>query len=299
MYAIAACAAALPVVVFGPIHGQESARADRIRARGRSASPGRERGARRGCDLDLAAGSPYRQVVVPGPARRAAPSRRSRSSHTALAANLWAIRPWLLALLAGPAFTLTLSTSAVLLHSPVSRDGMRLHRPPDRPSATTARTRRRCGERIAVSFGADGGSPLLALSSPTSTTSRPSTTPYGHSGRRRRSRAGSAKCSASRDHAQAFSGFGGDEFAVIFVRDEVNALPPACEEIPGAARARSRRRAVRTGDDQRRHRASPPIRRINADDLRRRRRRRALLVEGARQEPFVPLQPVSRPDLLA
>jgi diguanylate cyclase (GGDEF)-like protein len=222
MYAIAACAAALPVIVFGPIHGQESAKLTAYVLVGGALHLA--------VNVVLVAGAiaisqqvPYRQVIAPG-LRQGGGAFAITVFLTSLAANLWVIKPWLLVLLAGPAFTLTLYQRSSLHSRLASRDaltdhltGLGNHR------AYQAALR----ERIAESERAGKPFSLCLVDIDNFKTVNDT---YGHP-------VGDdvlvliGDMLGSRDHAQAFR-FGGDEFAVIFFRDEMSAYREL-EDIQG------------------------------------------------------------------
>ncbi len=213
MYAISAFAAALPVMIFGPIHGVGSARLTGYVLLGGALHLA--------VNVILVAGAisiseqvPYRQVVTPG-LRQGGGAFAITVFLTALAANLWVMEPWLLVLLAGPAFTLTLYQRSALHSRLAKRDaltdhltGLGNHR------AYQAALRERIGESERT------GKPFsLCLVDIDNFKSVNDT--YGHP-------VGDdvlvliGEMLGSRDHAQAFR-FGGDEFAVIFFRDEISA----------------------------------------------------------------------------
>jgi diguanylate cyclase (GGDEF)-like protein len=222
MYAIAACAAALPVIVFGPIHDQESAKLTAYVLLGGALHLA--------VNVVLVAGAiaisqqvPYRQVIPHG-LRQGGGAFAITVFLTALAANLWVIKPWLLVLLAGPAFTLTLYQRSALHSRLAKRDaltdhltGLGNHR------AYQAALR----ERIAESERTGKPFSLCLVDIDNFKTVNDT---YGHP-------VGDdvlvliGDMLGSRDHAQAFR-FGGDEFAVIFLRDEMSAYREL-EEIQG------------------------------------------------------------------
>jgi diguanylate cyclase (GGDEF)-like protein len=112
MYAIAAAAAASPVTVFGATTAGQSVRltcyilvggALHLVVNGSLVS-----GA-----ISLSENIPYRQVFVPG-LRFGGPAFGIMALLAALAANLWVANPWMLVLLAGPLFTLSLYQRSAL-----------------------------------------------------------------------------------------------------------------------------------------------------------------------------------------
>jgi diguanylate cyclase (GGDEF)-like protein len=257
MYAIAACAAALPVIVFGPIHGQESARLTAYVLAG---------GALHlavnvvlvAAAISISQQVPYRQVVVPG-LRQGGGAFAITVFLTALAANLWVIRPWLLVLLAGPAFTLTLYQRSAL-HSRLARrdaltdhlTGLGNHRAYQAALREWIAESERTGKPFSLclvdidnfktvndTYGHPVGDEVLVLI---------------------------GEMLGSRDHAQAFR-FGGDEFAVIFLRDEVSAyrqLEEIQERLEHIEASPSGHVTISAGI------ASFPAHADNADDLQRR-----------------------------
>jgi diguanylate cyclase (GGDEF)-like protein len=106
MHALAALAASLPVIVWG---SADTVGAGRLTAYilfgtffGVSTNAVLVSGA-----ISIAQGIRYRDVVIPG-LRRSGFVFMMMAVLAALAANLWIVHPWLLSLLAGPLFTLTL-----------------------------------------------------------------------------------------------------------------------------------------------------------------------------------------------
>ena len=213
MYALSACAAALPLTLFGPIHGSP---ADRLTAYVLFGGA-----LHLAVNVVLVAAAisisqrlPYREVVVPG-LRQGGAAFVITVFLTALAANLWVMRPWLLVLLAGPAFTLTLYQRSALHSRLATRDsltdnltGLGNHR------AYQAALH----ERIDASH--ELGEPFSLCLVDVDDFKRVNDN-YGHA-------AGDEVLVAigellgAVEKAQAFR-FGGDEFAVIFRRDEISA----------------------------------------------------------------------------
>jgi len=120
MYAISAWAAAAPVLLFGPIHGAEPAKLTGYVLLGG--------GAHLVVNVLLVAGAisisqgvPYRKVVLPG-LRQGGGAFGIMVFLAALAANLWVMESWLLVLLAGPLFTLTLYQRSALHSRIAARD---------------------------------------------------------------------------------------------------------------------------------------------------------------------------------
>jgi diguanylate cyclase (GGDEF)-like protein len=117
MYALAAGAASLPTLVLGTIHGISSTRLTLYVLAGATlhlvANVLLVSGA-----ISLSGGVPYRTVIGPG-LRRGGASFAIMSLLAALAANLWILNSWLLVLLTGPLFTLTLYQRSAL-HSRIA-----------------------------------------------------------------------------------------------------------------------------------------------------------------------------------
>jgi diguanylate cyclase (GGDEF)-like protein len=117
MYAISAFGAALPVMLLGPVHGQHPARLTAYILFGGAIHLA--------ANVALVAGAisasqavPYREVLLPG-LRRGGAAFGVMVLLAALAANLWVMQSWLLVLLAGPLFTLTLYQRSAL-HSHIA-----------------------------------------------------------------------------------------------------------------------------------------------------------------------------------
>src|SRR5215831_15716185 len=213
MYALSALAAALPVFLFGPIHGAPAGRLTGYVLFGGALHLA--------VNVVLVAGAisisqqvRYREVVVPG-LRQGGAAFVITVVLTALAANLWVTEPWLLVLLAGPTFTLTLYQRSALNSRLATQaamtdnlTGLGNHR------AYQAALHDRIGdaERTSEPFS------LCLLDVDDFKDVNDS---YGHA-------AGDAvlvrlgELLGSAEQAEAFR-FGGDEFAVIFSRDEIGA----------------------------------------------------------------------------
>jgi diguanylate cyclase (GGDEF)-like protein/putative nucleotidyltransferase with HDIG domain len=116
MYALSAGAASLPVVVLG------SAAADSVRLSVYVLVGGALHLVANGLlvsgAISLSEGIPYRKVIIPG-IRFGGPAFAIMALLAALAANLWVMNPWLIVLLAGPLFTLTLYQRSAL-HSQIA-----------------------------------------------------------------------------------------------------------------------------------------------------------------------------------
>ena len=213
MYALSAFAAAVPVFLFGPIHAASAGRLTAYVLVGGALHLA--------VNVVLVAGAisisqqvPYREVVLPG-LRQGGAAFVITVVLTALAANLWVTEPWLLVLLAGPAFTLTLYQRSAL-NSRLATEaamtdnltGLGNHR------AYQAALHDRIGE--AERTGEPFSLCLLDVDD-----FKVVNDGYGHA-------AGDAvlirlgELLGSADGAESFR-FGGDEFAVIFSRDEISA----------------------------------------------------------------------------
>ena len=213
MYALSALAAAVPVFLFGPIHAASAGRLTTYVLVGGALHLA--------VNVVLVAGAisisqqvPYREVVLPG-LRQGGAAFVITVVLTALAANLWVTEPWLLVLLAGPAFTLTLYQRSAL-NSRLATEaamtdnltGLGNHR------AYQAALHDRIGE--AERTGEPFSLCLLDVDD-----FKVVNDGYGHA-------AGDAvlirlgELLGSADGAESFR-FGGDEFAVIFSRDEISA----------------------------------------------------------------------------
>jgi diguanylate cyclase (GGDEF)-like protein len=213
MYALSAFAAALPVLVFGPIHGSPAGRLTAYVLFGGAFHLA--------VNVVLVAGAisisqqvRYREVVLPG-LRQGGAAFVITVVLTALAANLWVTEPWLLVLLAGPAFTLTLyqrsALSSRLATQAAMTDnltGLGNHRAYQASLHDRIAEAERTGEPFSLC--------LLDVDD-----FKDVNDGYGHA-------AGDAvlvrlgELLGSADHAESFR-FGGDEFAVIFSRDEISA----------------------------------------------------------------------------
>jgi diguanylate cyclase (GGDEF)-like protein len=116
-YALAAMAASMPVILFGDSRAEGAGRLTGYILSGAtlhvSANVLLVSGA-----IAISGGARYRDVVLPG-LRRNGLVFLMMAVLAALAANLWATHPWMLSLLAGPLFTLTLYQRSVY-HSRVA-----------------------------------------------------------------------------------------------------------------------------------------------------------------------------------
>jgi len=120
MYGLSAFAAALPATLFGSIHGPQVGRITVYVLLGGAAHLAVNVILVAGA-IALAQGVPYRKVVLPG-LRDGGGAFTIMVLLAALAANLWVTRPWLLVLLAGPLFTLTLYQRSALHSRIAARD---------------------------------------------------------------------------------------------------------------------------------------------------------------------------------
>jgi diguanylate cyclase (GGDEF)-like protein len=213
MYAIAAFGAALPVMLFGPIHGSEPGKLTGYVLLGGAAHLAVNVLLVSGA-IAISQGAPYRQVVIPG-LRHGGGAFAIMVMLAALAANLWVMHSWLLVLLAGPLFTLTLYQRSAL-HSRIAiRDartdnltGLGNHR----AYQSVLRERIELSER--------GGEPFSLCLVDVDNFKHVNDV-YAHP-------VGDdvlvliGDMLGSADRAEAFR-FGGDEFAVLFSLDEMSA----------------------------------------------------------------------------
>jgi diguanylate cyclase (GGDEF)-like protein len=213
MYAISAWGAALPVALFGPVHGSQAGKLTAYVLLGGAVHLAVNVLLVSGA-ISISNNAPYRKVVLPG-LRQGGGAFAIMVFLAALAANLWVMHSWLLVLLAGPLFTLTLYQRSAL-HSRIAiRDartdnltGLGNHR------AYQAALRERISEtdrsgmpfslclvdvdnfkHVNDIYGHPVGDDVLALI---------------------------AEMLGAADNAEAFR-FGGDEFAVLFSLDEMSA----------------------------------------------------------------------------
>ena len=213
MYAISAWAAALPVILFGPVHGAHT-----VRLTGYVLLGGAVHLA---VNVLLVAGAisisqraPYHKVVVPG-LRHGGAAFAIMVFLASLAANLWVMQSWLLVLLAGPLFTLTLYQRSALHSRIAARDartdnltGLGNHRAYQAALRERVDESQRSGEPFSLClvdvdnfkhvndvYGHPAGDEVLVLI---------------------------GNMLARADRAEAFR-FGGDEFAVLFSLDEMSA----------------------------------------------------------------------------
>jgi diguanylate cyclase (GGDEF)-like protein len=213
MYAIAAFGAALPVMLFGSIHGSEPGKLTAYVLAGGAVHLVVNVLLVSGA-ISISQGARYRHVVLPG-LRHGGGAFAIMVLLAALAANLWVMHSWLLVLLAGPLFTLTLYQRSALHSRIAARDartdnltGLGNHR------AYQAALR----ERIAAS---ERGREPFSLCLVDVDNFKHVNDVYGHPvgddvlvliGEMLGTAAG----------AEAFR-FGGDEFAVLFSLDEMSA----------------------------------------------------------------------------
>jgi diguanylate cyclase (GGDEF)-like protein len=213
MYALSAFAAGLPVILFGSIHGTPAGTLTSYALLGGALHLA--------VNVVLVAGAisisqqvPYREVVLPG-LRQGGAAFAITVFLTALAANLWTVEPWLLVLLAGPAFTLTLYQRSALHSRLATREaltdnltGLGNHRAYQAALHDRIDDAQQTGEPFSLclldvddfkgvndTYGHAAGDDVLVLL---------------------------GELLRSADHAEAFR-FGGDEFAIIFRRDEISA----------------------------------------------------------------------------
>jgi len=213
MYAISAWGAALPVLLFGPVHSSQSGKLTAYVLLGGAVHLAVNVLLVSGA-ISISNDAPYRKVVLPG-LRQGGGAFAIMVFLAALAANLWVMHSWLLVLLAGPLFTLTLYQRSAL-HSRIAiRDartdnltGLGNHRAYQAALRERISETERSGEPFSLClvdvdnfkhvndvYGHPVGDDVLALI---------------------------AEMLGAADNAQAFR-FGGDEFAVLFSLDEMSA----------------------------------------------------------------------------
>jgi diguanylate cyclase (GGDEF)-like protein len=213
MYAISAWGAALPVLLFGQVHGGQPGKLTAYVLLGGAIHLAANVMLVSGA-ISISNGAPYRKVVLPG-LRHGGGAFAIMVLLAALAANLWVMHSWLLVLLAGPLFTLTLYQRSALHTRIATRDartdnltGLGNHR------AYQAALR----ERIAETEG--GGEPFSLCLVDVDNFKHVNDV-YGHP-------VGDdvlvliGEMLGAADDAEAFR-FGGDEFAVLFSVDEMRA----------------------------------------------------------------------------
>jgi diguanylate cyclase (GGDEF)-like protein len=213
MYGISAWGAALPVMLFGPIHGSQAARLTAYVLAGGAIHLAVNVMLVSGA-IAISQGAPYRKVVIPG-LRQGGGAFAIMVLLAALAANLWIMRSWLLVLLAGPLFTLTLYQRSALRSRIAARDartdnltGLGNHRAYQAALRERIDDSTRSGNAFSLClvdvdnfkhvndvYGHPAGDEVLVLI---------------------------GDMLGAADHAEAFR-FGGDEFAVLFSLDEMSA----------------------------------------------------------------------------
>jgi diguanylate cyclase (GGDEF)-like protein len=213
MYAISAWSAALPVILFGPIHGSEPGRLTAYVLLGGAVHLTVNVLLVSGA-IAISHGAPYRRVVIPG-LRHGGGAFAIMVFLTALAANLWVMHSWLLVLLAGPLFTLTLYQRSALHSRIAARDartdnltGLGNHRAYQAALRTRIDDSERRGRPFSLCLvDVDNFKPVNDV--------------YGHP-------VGDdvlvliGELLGAGESAEAFR-FGGDEFAVLFSLDEMSA----------------------------------------------------------------------------
>jgi diguanylate cyclase (GGDEF)-like protein len=213
MYAIAALGAAVPVLLFGQISGSEPGRLTVYVLLGGAVHLAVNVMLVSGA-IAISQGAAYRKVVIPG-LRHGGGAFAIMVFLAALAANLWVMHPWLLVLLAGPLFTLTLYQRSAL-HSRIARrdartdnlTGLGNHRAYQEALRERITETERSGKPFSLClvdvdnfkhvndvYGHPAGDEVLALI---------------------------GEMLGAADSAEAFR-FGGDEFAVLFSLDEMSA----------------------------------------------------------------------------
>ena len=213
MYAISACGAALPVMLFGPIQSSAPARITAYAFLGGAIHLAVNVLFVAGA-ISISQQAPYRKVVIPG-LRQGGAAFAIMVFLAALAANLWVMQPWLLVLLAGPLFTLTLYQRSALHSRIAARDartdnltGLGNHRAYQAVLRERVSESERSGKPFSLCladvdnfkhvndvFGHPAGDDVLVLI---------------------------GEMLGAAGGAEAFR-FGGDEFAVLFSLDEMSA----------------------------------------------------------------------------
>jgi diguanylate cyclase (GGDEF)-like protein len=222
MYAISAWGAALPVMLFGSINGSGPGRLTAYVLLGGAVHLAVNVMLVSGA-ISISQGARYRQVVVPG-LRQGGGAFAIMVLLAALAANLWVMHSWLLVLLAGPLFTLTLYQRSALHSRIATRDantdnltGLGNHRAYQATLRERIAESERSGEPFSLClvdvdnfkhvndvYGHPAGDEVLVLI---------------------------GDMLGSAGSAEAFR-FGGDEFAVLFSLDEMSAY----RELEGVQR---------------------------------------------------------------
>jgi diguanylate cyclase (GGDEF)-like protein len=213
MYAISAWGAALPVLLLGPIHGPQPARLTAYVLFGGAIHLAANVALVAGA-ISAAQSISYREVLLPG-LRRGGAAFGVMVLLAALAANLWVMQSWLLVLLAGPLFTLTLYQRSALHSHIASRAALT-----DNLTGLGNHRAYQAALREGIAECERGGQPfslcLVDVDNFKQVNDR-----YGHP-------VGDdllvliGGLLSGPDDAQAFR-FGGDEFAVIFSLDEMSA----------------------------------------------------------------------------
>jgi diguanylate cyclase (GGDEF)-like protein len=213
MYAISAWAASAPVIVFGPVHGPAPVRLTAYVLLGGAVHLAANVMLISGA-IAISQGVPYRKVVIPGLSQGGG-AFTIMVFLAALAANLWVMQSWLLVLLAGPLFTLTLYQRSALHSRIAARDartdnltGLGNHRAYQAAMRDRIDETQRTGTPFSLAlvdvdnfkhvndvYGHPAGDDVLVLI---------------------------GDMLGAADHAEAFR-FGGDEFAVLFSLDEMSA----------------------------------------------------------------------------
>jgi diguanylate cyclase (GGDEF)-like protein len=213
MYAISAWAAAAPVMLFGPVRGLEPGRLTGYVLLGGALHLTVNVVLVAGA-ISISQGARYRSVVIPG-LRQGGGAFAIMVFLAALAANLWVMESWLLVLLTGPLFTLTLYQRSALHSRIAARDartdnltGLGNHRAYQAALRERVAESERTGEPFSLCvvdvdnfkhvndvYGHPVGDEVLVLI---------------------------GEMLGAAGHAAAFR-FGGDEFAVLFSLDEMSA----------------------------------------------------------------------------
>jgi diguanylate cyclase (GGDEF)-like protein len=213
MYAISAAGAALPVILFGAVHDSQPARLTGYVLLGGAVHLAVNVALVAGA-ISASQGVPYREVLLPG-LRRGGAAFAIMVLLAALAADLWVMQSWLLVLLAGPLFTLTLYQRSALRSHLASRDALT-----DNLTGLGNHRAYQGALRDAIGECELGGKPFSLCLVDVDNFKRVNDH-YGHPAGDEVLVTIGGLLSAP-EHAQAFR-FGGDEFAVIFSLDEMSA----------------------------------------------------------------------------
>ena len=220
MYAIAAWAASLPATLLGTSRSPNAAQLTALVLAGALLHLVTNVALVSGA-ISISQGVPYHRVVAPG-LRNGGAVFVTMAFLAALAANLWITHAWLLVLLAGPLFTLTLYQRSALHSRIAARDA----RTDNLTGLGNHRSYQATLRELIAESDRTGKPFSLALIDVDNF--KPVNDTYGHP-------AGDdvlillSEMLGSVEHAQAFR-FGGDEFAMLFSLDEIRSYG-AIEQI--------------------------------------------------------------------